>query len=291
MGVIVTILAALLLVGEAPRTPEAQEKSGRLLGALFSELDQTVVIEFAEEWFQKGCQERQRAESGEFEFKRAASFYQKLVEIGASNPALYRNLGHAYVLANDLPHAILTLRRGARMWPHDADLQNSLTEARALVIYPADNPLGRPPVEKRPWYLSSLAALGWLLAAFALYTAACAGVTRWWMTRRGWLLAAGVGCLLAASLSATMLTGFLLDADRRQRAETQNTLVVINDDGVLLRKGDSLNYPPRYDAPLNRGVEARLVHERGDWVLIELSRGEVGWVPRRFVLIDRPDAG
>ena len=110
------------------------------------------------------------------------------------------------------------------------------------------------------------------------------------MTRRGWLLVVAVICLLAASQPTSLLTLFLLDADRRHHADAERTLVVIKDDGVLLRKGDSLKYPPRYKTPLNRGVEARLVRERGEWAQIELVGGEIGWVPRSFVLIDRPDA-
>ena len=100
--------------------------------------------------------------------------------------------------------------------------------------------------------------------------------------------------------------------DARLRADERHPLVVIAQDGVLLRKGNGEAYPRRYDTPVNRGVEARLVEEREGfpatrgavglalgaptgvvaehqgWVQIELAGGEVGWVPRRFVLIDRP---
>ncbi len=62
--------------------------------------------------------------------------------------------------------------------------------------------------------------------------------------------------------------------------------MVIAADGVLLRRGDGLAYMPRYDTPVNRGVEARLLFARGDWLQIELAAGEVGWVPRRLVLLD-----
>jgi len=52
--------------------------------------------------------------------------------------------------------------------------------------------------------------------------------------------------------------------------------------GFLLRTGNGLSYPPRYETPLNQGVEARLLHARGAWLQIELSGGEVGWGPRRL---------
>jgi hypothetical protein len=55
---------------------------------------------------------------------------------------------------------------------------------------------------------------------------------------------------------------------------------------VLLRRGNGVVFPPRYDTPVNRGVEGRLRFERGGWVQIELSGGEIGWVPRTAVLVD-----
>jgi hypothetical protein len=63
--------------------------------------------------------------------------------------------------------------------------------------------------------------------------------------------------------------------------------VVIADDGVLVRRGNGLAYPPRYETPVNRGVEARLLFARGDWLKIELASGDSGWVPRRYTLLDR----
>jgi len=55
---------------------------------------------------------------------------------------------------------------------------------------------------------------------------------------------------------------------------------------VMLRTGNGLRYPPRYETPLNRGVEARLLFTRGDWLQIEFAGGEVGWVPREYALVD-----
>ncbi len=51
---------------------------------------------------------------------------------------------------------------------------------------------------------------------------------------------------------------------------------------MLPRKGDGLAYPPRYETPLNRGVEASpVVSSRDGSVQIELAGGEVGWgIPR-----------
>ena len=104
------------------------------------------------------------------------------------------------------------------------------------------------------------------------------------MTRSRRLLAAGA----VAALAAAGLTVLVVLAVQSERDERDRPLVVVSEDGVILRKGDGLAYPPRYDTPLNRGVEARRLFERDGWVQIELSGGEVGWAPREALLIDEP---
>jgi tetratricopeptide (TPR) repeat protein len=268
------ILTLLLFAADVPTAPDTDAQ----------------VAERAEAEFREGCRLRESGDSGTKAFQTAAALYETLLSRNISNPILYHNLGNAYVLADDLPHAILTFRRGLRLAPYDAGLRQNLDAARELVVYSADNPLGHPVPERRLSWLSSYTATVLLIIAFVCYGGMCVACTRWLMTQRGWLLAVAALCLLAAVLPTALLIWQLLDADHRQHNETGHTLVVIKDDGVLLRKGDSLTYPPRYETPVNRGVEARLVRERNDWVQIELTGGEVGWVSRKFVLIDRLDA-
>jgi hypothetical protein len=72
----------------------------------------------------------------------------------------------------------------------------------------------------------------------------------------------------------------------QERQEACYPLVVIARDRVLLRKGNGSHYPPSYDTALNRGVEAKQLFARGEWLQIELAGGEVGWVPVTSVLRD-----
>jgi hypothetical protein len=287
------ILTLLLFAAEAPNAQsnerqKVQEHPPVGMEVVTWDANDAELAKYADEMFQQGCELRKKGESGEKEFQDAVTAYRELQRRGVANPVFYRNFGHACVLAEDLPLAILAFHQGLRIAPYDADLQNSLTEARALVVYPVDNPLGRPAVEKQVSF-PPYAVPGLLIAAFILYCGLCVSVTRWWMTRRGWLLLVAALCLMAASLPTALLTLLYVDAERRHHAETERALVVIKADGVLLRKGDGMTYPARYDTPLNRGVEARRVHERPGWVQIELAGGEIGWVPRQFVLIDGPD--
>src|SRR5207248_858527 len=109
-------------------------------------------------------------------------------------------------------------------------------------------------------------------------------VTRWLMTRRGSLLVAGGSALIFVGGLASMLVVQMQHA----RFEAEHPRVVIARDKVVLRKGNGDAYPPRYETPVNRGVEARLLFARNDWLQIELAGGEVGWVPRDAALVDTP---
>jgi hypothetical protein len=238
----------------------------------------------AESAFHDGVKLRDKGELGRAEFLTAAACYEELRRRGIDNAQLEHNLGNAYFLADDLPHAILSFHRGLRLSPLDANLRQCLTEAREKVVYPDNTPFGRAPVVQvgllLPGWVNNLI----LAAAALLYGLGSAAVTRWLMVRRfRWMAVGGITLLIAG-----LLTLLLIQVARSAGAEDSHPLVVIAEDGVLLRKGDGLAFPPRYDTVVNRGVEARLLFEREGWVQIELAAGEVGWVPREYVLVDRP---
>ena len=92
----------------------------------------------------------------------------------------------------------------------------------------------------------------------------------------------GLAVLLVTAAAATLLT---LTTAWENRGN-EHALVVVARDGVLLRKGNGPDYPPRSEAPLNRGVEARLLYRRGGWLQVELAGGEVGWLPASAALVD-----
>ncbi|GEM_PF-583449 len=264
---------------------------GRSLFSLFllaspflSTLSDREVLERAEAEFQEGVHLRQARDQAEPHFRNAAGYFDELRQRGVCNAALYRNLGNAYLLADDLPHAILSYHRGLHLAPNDLDLRESLAEARQRVVYPASGDLGRPRSDNQPPWLPHLRSKWLMFAAVVCYILGCLGVTRWRMVRRGRLLTAG---LLALLLTGVLSSWLLLRAEEQHKREV-HPLVVIARDGVLLRRGNSMAFPPRYDTPVNRGVEGRWLFARGGWVQIELSGGEIGWVPQETVLIDRP---
>ena len=248
-------------------------------GATASEAD---VLARAETAFQEGVRLRDTPHQAKAHFLEAAAHYEELRRRGADNPALDRNMGNAYLLVGELPQAILAYRRGLRLAPDDRGLQAGLAHARSQVAYAPPGGLGQPPRAYRPPWLPRPASEWYLVLALTPYTVGCLAVARWWMTRRGRLLAIASVAFVAAAL---WLAG-LIGEEVRVWQSDRHAVVVITADGVPLREGNGVAYPARYDAPLNRGVEARLLFVRGDWLQIELAGGEVGWVPGASTVSD-----
>jgi hypothetical protein len=268
-------LTPLLLFSLSPLLPFSSD---------LSPLSDREILERAEAEFQEGVHLRQARDQAQPHFRNAAGYFEVLRQRGVYNPALYRNLGNAYLLADDLPRSILSYRRGLLLAPNDPELRDSLAEARERVAYPVSGDLGRPRSDDRPPWLPHLHSNWLMVAAVACYIFGCLGMTRWRMVRRGRLLTLGMIALLMAGV----LAGWMLLRSEERRESEEHPLVVMSRDGVLLRRGNGAAFPPRYDTPVNRGVEGRLLFERGGWVQIELSGGEIGWMPRQAVLVDAP---
>jgi tetratricopeptide (TPR) repeat protein len=238
----------------------------------------------AETAFHAGITVRDDADKARPLLGKAASCYERLRLRGAHNADLYRNQGNSYLLAGDLPRAILAYRRGLRLAPTDPILRANLAHARDQVAYPGWGNLGRPPADNWPPWLPYLSSSQRLLLFFCAYSLGWLGIVRWWMVRQSTPLIAGilgfgVAILLASSLALQ---------EWSEREATLHPLVVLATDNVFLRRGNGPLYPPRFETPLNRGVEARLLFARGDWLQIELSGGQAGWVPSAAVLLDTP---
>jgi tetratricopeptide (TPR) repeat protein len=221
-------------------------------------------------------------------YQQAAGEYARLGDLGIQNPDLLRNEGNAFLLTGDLPRAIFAYRRGLRLAPGDSALQTNLRFAREEVDYPSGEGFGRPRVDDWPPWLPRPTLSALLFLTVVGYTAGLLALTRWWMKRQTFVLIVGAALLV---LAVAPLSGALHEA-WRQRQEANARLVVVAANRVALRNGDGVAYPARYDGKtVNRGVEARLLFERGDWLHIELSGGETGWVPRSAVLLDTGEPG
>jgi hypothetical protein len=243
------------------------------------------LIQAAADSFHEGVELRDDPAGARAHFRTSADLWEQARRNGVANPALFRNQGNACLLADDLPGAILAYRRGLWLAPNDAELQMLLAHARNQVVYPASSgAFAHPPVDYRPPWLPRFSILWPLGLSCLAYGLGCFAFTRWRMVRRSGFLALSLIAFVAFALLAVIL---VLE-ELRNRDQEVRPLVVVAQDGMHLRKGNGESYPHRYETPLNRGVEARLVLERAGWVQVELSGGETGWLPRGQVRIDEP---
>ena len=235
------------------------------------------LLEQARQAFEEGVQQRQAGRRGRECFHRAARSLEALRRQGASGAGLYRSLGNAWWLAEELPAAILAYRQGLRRHPGDRDLQAALESAREQVVYPEGSIRSRPTDLLVPGWLVSMPPLLLFVGLALAHLLGCVLATRACMLRRlDWLAMAGA-CWIVAVLTGSLLL---------QRHSDERPVVVIARDGVPLRVGNGDNYPAWSEELLHRGVEAVLRHRRGDWLQIELSAGEIGWIRADEALVE-----
>jgi hypothetical protein len=237
------------------------------------------VLRSAEAAFRAGSDQRADGTKARALFEQAAKDLALLQERGYRNAGLSLQLGNARLLAGHLADAILAYNQGLDLAPNDRALLDALDYARQQVVFPGGK-FARPPVDDLPPWLPRPGPTTLFLLALLAFTIGCLAIARQRMTRTsGWLLLAITSLLIAVALTMTLIA-------QQQALAKRTQLVVIAQDGVLLRRGDGLAFPPRYETTLPCGAETRLRRARGDWLQIELTGGEIGWVPRELTRME-----
>jgi hypothetical protein len=244
------------------------------------EVEAPEVLTQAEHAFTEGANHRNDADAARPWFREAARGYDQLWHRGFRNPALALNRARAHRLAGNLPASIAAFHDGLAITRYDRPLQAGLEDARAAVLYPLDGDLATRCRQKAATTIGTrmspveayiVAGVGWILA--------WVGLVRFVTTRLPWyLLFAGVW-LVALGI----LGGLWVQDERRQSRETAHPLVIVTHE-TQLRKGNGVSYPPRLDARLPMGVEARERTRRGGWMQVELAGGDIGWLPESALL-------
>jgi hypothetical protein len=237
----------------------------------------------AEAEFAKGTKLRHSPEQAHQHFAKAAEYYRELHGRGVRNGDLYRNLGNAALLADDLPQAIWAYRQGVGVIPNDAGLRDHLEYARSQVDYPGPGYRGRPRAGSWPPWLPRPHPDVLLILAFCIHSVACVLVTL--RVARSTYNLRVPALFFAAAVVLGLGWGVL---DSHERLEEHYPVVVITEETPLYR-GNGASYPAHDESPsLAPGREGRRLHARGDWLQIRLTGGEIGWVPRQAVLVGEP---
>lgn len=205
-------------------------------------------------------------------FREASRLYDSLLRAGFRQSQVYFNLGNAQFRAGSLGEAIWAYRSAQNLAPRDVDIEANLTVARLAC---KDKIEAAPPgLVKQIWRAaSSVLSVGegarlvtwlwwslWAAVALAVFIPS----VRSWTTPVVRLLA------LAWLVSASTFTVRYL-AQRNTQA------------GVVVAAETQARSAPDHDEDVaftgHAGMECLVRGQRGDYLLIELANGRVGWIP------------
>ena len=207
----------------------------------------------------------------EGKFADAAAAYDKIIQSGASSPALYFNYGNAEFKSGHFGRAIAAYRRAEQRAPRDAEVRANLEFARNQVQEPA---LRESRWSRSAEWLGTLSLNEWaglaaaafwllfgLLAAMQIRPAlrtALRGFTLG-MVAFTLLSCAGLGVDAAVHFSRPIAVVIVPDATMRSGPfdEAQNTFIA------------------------HDGAELKVLDSRNDWLQVTDGSGRIGWLPGR----------
>ena len=219
----------------------------------------------------------QRFERGEY--AEAAQQYEALIGLEYRDPAVYFNLGNAYLENGDLGRAVLNYLRAEELSPRDPDIIANLNLARSRTVdqlqAEGDSLVASVADFARFWAttgeLALAALLLWVVAGTALTVLIIRPAMRGMAILRGGAVIAFVAMLIPLALLLSMLYS----------NPYENTVV------VSTRTVQVLNGPgPQYDEEfaLHSGAQVRLVDSRQGWLQVALPGGELeGWLPTHAI--------
>ncbi len=210
------------------------------------------------------------------DFHEARASYFNVVQQGFESPALYLNLGNAYLQLGELGEAIVAYRRGLLLAPRDGELLANLAYATAQTVDAAPDPGASP-------LLSWLAAL---VAGVRPDEAWSAAAVLFWLVVFGWLASRvwpglrplrrwvwGGGVPLVV-----IVTG--LAAWRTQVVYGTPEGIVVTEE-IDVRSGPATRYKSRF--VLHEGTAVDIRRQAGEWLEVALTDELDGWLPAQAV--------
>lgn len=215
-------------------------------------------------------------------FSEAAASYQKLLDDGGPDAAVYYNLGNAHQGAKEYGPAILAYERARLLAPRDPDLLANLGTARKAATA-FEEPELHPRLDAVLGYLSrdewSRLVVGGAL--FLGVSALARGLWRWsqgWTRLLGSALAVAAGLVIAAGSAALWL----------RRGEAAR--------GIVLTESAAVRLSPFATAePLGTATPGRVVllgEAKGNFRYVEVPGTALkGWMSKEDVAAISPEAG
>lgn len=206
-------------------------------------------------------------------FQSAIHQYEKILNLGFENGALYYNLGNAYFKNGFLGKAILNYLKAKKFIPNDADLISNLHYAQSLIKEPALT-IEEPWFKKlyislvNPFSLNLITLICEILY-FILSTLIIVFIlTKSWKKIINHLI---YSILILFIISLSLLY-------------TRYNTTIIQKQAVIISKTIDSKFEPFNDATtfftLHEGEHVNVVISKKDWVKIKRSDGKQGWIKK-----------
>jgi tetratricopeptide (TPR) repeat protein len=236
------------------------------LAFLHSFLPLTAFAESAEKQFE---QANKLYEQGRY--AEAASAYDQLISDGQVSAAILFNRGNAFFKAGEMGRAIASYRQAQRLSPRDPDLRANLKFARDQVndeeaVVPLHLTWLRTLTVNEWTLLAATATSIWFLLL---------ALTQWRPTLRAhtrlWRILIGLSALMFVALVCI-----------RYLDEYSSPEAVVIVPETEVRHGPLEESKPSFTA--RDGMELRILDRKDEWLQVENSRRQAGWLRASDVL-------
>lgn len=208
------------------------------------------------------------------DYPAAAALYEKMVQAGYSDPALFYNLGKCYAKQGKKGYAVLALERASSLDPRSQAIQTTLDKVRGTLtdqITPAESsPLALWLLQTRTGIWATAAIFFVWLASFIWF----AGKLKiaFWRGKRSSL------ALLSITLGLLLLSiAFYVDFHKNNRRQA----ILLEQESIVFLAPDALSPEIRR---VHEGTKLYILEEMPGWSKVRLENGDEGWVQQDGVV-------
>lgn len=210
------------------------------------------------------------------DYEKAASLYERLIEVDKISKEVFYNLGNTYFKLNKPGKAIVNYKRAKKLAPRDRDIKLNLALAENMGVDKIEKP-EKGFILKAILFLydgMSVNELSVFASVVYLIIIALLIFLIFMVERRKTILytVGSLGILLI------IVTVFLV---AKIHGENFVKKAVIISNEVDVRSGPKEDYLKQFT--LHEGTEVRVVEQRQNWYEIDLSKDLRGWLPKDSV--------